>query len=119
MNPSNKILAREKRKKRIRKNISGTADRPRLTVFKSNQHIYAQVINDVDGVTIVSASTLSKDFIAPEGDKKAFASKVGEMVAMKCKQKEIETVIFDRNGYQYHGRIKVLAEAARQNGLKF
>lgn len=109
----------EKRKKTIRKKISGTPARPRLTVFKSNCHIYAQIIDDVSGVTLASSSSKEKGFKAPEGDKKVCASKVGELVAMKCKEKGITAIVFDRNGYPYHGRVKALAEAARKNGLQF
>jgi large subunit ribosomal protein L18 len=122
MNRKQKIERREKRKASIRKKISGTAERPRLSVFRSSKNIYAQVIDDVTGVTLVSASTIAKDHKAPEGDaadKKSDAVKVGEALAMKCKAKGITTVVFDRNGYIYHGRVKALAEAARKGGLEF
>lgn len=119
MRPDIKKERRAKRKMSIRKRVSGTQERPRLSVFKSNRHIYAQLIDDVAGITLVSASSDEKGFIKPEGDKKAIAKKVGQTVAMKCKEKGIESVIFDRNGYPFHGRLKALADAARENGLKF
>ncbi len=119
MRPEIKKERRIRRKLSIRKKITGTQDRPRLSVFKSNKHIYAQVIDDKTGVTLVSASSGEKGFVAPEGDKKVVAVKVGQMLAEKCKAKGIETVLFDRNGYPFHGRVKSLADAARENGLKF
>ena len=119
MRPEIKIKRRFKRKLSIRKRITGTQDRPRLTVFKSNKHIYVQVVDDVAGVTLVSASSKNKGFEKPEGDKKAIAKKVGEAIAMKCKEKGVETVTFDRNGFLFHGRLKALADSARENGLKF
>lgn len=119
MRPDIKKERREKRKLSIRKRVSGTPERPRLSVFKSNRHIYAQLIDDVAGVTLVSASSDEKGFIKPQGDKKAVAVKVGQTIAMKCKEKGIETVVFDRNGYPFHGRLKALADAAREHGLKF
>lgn len=122
MDSSKKIERRDKRKMSIRKKIEGTTERPRLSVFRSGKNIYAQVIDDIKGTTLVSASTISKDYKAPEGDKadkKADAAKVGELIAMKCKAKGITVVVFDRNGYLYHGRVKALAEAARKGGLEF
>ncbi|MGI6394021.1 MAG: 50S ribosomal protein L18 [bacterium] len=119
MRPDIKRERRAKRKVSIRKKISGTSECPRLSVFKSNVHIYAQIIDDTAGVTIVSASSDEKGFQKPEGDKKAVAAKVGESIAVKCKEKGIESVVFDRNGYLFHGRLKALADAARENGLKF
>ncbi len=119
MDSSKKIERRDKRKASIRKKIEGTTERPRLSVFRSGKNIYAQVIDDIKGTTLVSASTQSKDYTAPEGDKKADAAKVGELLAMKCKAKGITVVVFDRNGYLYHGRVKALAEAARKGGLEF
>ncbi|HRZ79676.1 MAG TPA: 50S ribosomal protein L18 [bacterium] len=119
MRPDIKKERREKRKLSIRKRVSGTPERPRLSVFKSNRHIYAQLIDDVAGVTLVSASSDEKGFTKPQGDKKAVAAKVGQTIAMKCKEKGIETVVFDRNGYPFHGRLKALADAAREHGLKF
>lgn len=113
--------ARLRRHKRIRKKISGTNERPRLSVFKSLKHIYAQIINDEEGVTLVSTSTLSSEVreqIKYGGN--IVASKiVGELVAKKAIEKGIKTVVFDRGGYVYHGRVKALAEAARDSGLQF
>ena len=120
MSKSGKIQKRMKRKRSIRKKISGTASIPRMTVFRSSRHIYAQIIDDVTGITLVSASTMAKDFKPSEdGDKKARAKMIGEMVALKCKEKGIEKVVFDRNGFLFHGRIKILADAARAKGLTF
>jgi large subunit ribosomal protein L18 len=111
-----KELRRIKIKHRVRKHISGTAVRPRLTVFRSNRQIYAQVIDDQVGKTLAAASSVS---ITEKAPKKEIASKVGEMIAQKSKEAGIETVVFDRNGYLYHGRVKELADAARKGGLKF
>ncbi len=111
-------LARIKRHKRVRAKISGTAERPRLCVFRSNANIYAQIIDDVAGVTLVSASSLDQDFEGNGGNKEA-AKKVGELLAKKALAKGIEEVIFDRGGYLYHGRVQQLAEGAREGGLKF
>ena len=110
--------ARLKRHQRVRSKVSGTAQRPRLDVFRSAKNIYAQVIDDVAGVTLVSASTNEKDFTEYGGNKDA-AKKVGLMIAERCKAKGIENVVFDRGGYLYHGRVKELAEGAREGGLKF
>ena len=110
--------ARLKRHKRVRSKVSGTAQRPRLDVFRSAKNIYAQVIDDVAGVTLVSASTTEKDFTEYGGNKDA-AKKVGLMIAERCKDKGIENVVFDRGGYLYHGRVKELAEGAREGGLQF
>jgi large subunit ribosomal protein L18 len=112
---------RSRRKRRIRKTLSGTADCPRLTVFKSLKNIYAQVIDDVAGVTICSAGTRDKDVagsIKYGGNKDAAAS-IGKMIAERATAKKIERVAFDRNGYKFHGRVKALADAAREGGLKF
>jgi large subunit ribosomal protein L18 len=113
--------SRNKRKARIRKKLSGTALRPRLTVYKSLNHIYAQVVDDASGRTLAAASTLSKDYKAApaEGDKKAEARKVGQLIADKCKASNIDTVVFDRNGFPFQGRIAAVADAAREAGLKF
>jgi len=111
-----KELRRIKIKQRVRKQIFGTADRPRLTVFRSNKQIYAQVIDDLTGKTLASASSIAMTEKAP---KKEIASKVGEMIAQKSKEAGIVAVVFDRNGYLYHGRVKELADAARKGGLKF
>ena len=110
--------ARLKRHKRVRSKISGTAERPRLDVFKSAKNIYAQVIDDVAGVTLVSASTNEKSFTEYGGNKEA-ARKVGNLIAERAKAKGIEEVVLDRGGYVYHGRVKELAEVAREGGLKF
>ena len=110
--------ARLQRHKRVRAKINGTADRPRLDVFRSAKNIYAQVIDDVAGVTLVSASTAEKDFTEYGGNKEA-AKKVGAAIAKRAADKGIAEVVFDRGGYIYHGRVKELAEAAREGGLKF
>ena len=109
---------RIKRHKRVRAKISGTPERPRLNVFRSETNIYAQIIDDVNGVTLVSASSLEKDF-ACEGTKSDAARQVGRTVAQRAKDKGIETVVFDRGGYVYHGRVQALAEGAREGGLQF
>jgi large subunit ribosomal protein L18 len=110
--------ARIKRHWRIRKKISGTAEAPRLNVFRSNSHIYAQIIDDVSGKTLAAASTLDKGF-AGGGTKKEEAKKVGAALAGKAAAAGVKKVVFDRGGYQYHGRIKELAEGAREGGLEF
>ena len=109
---------RLKRHKRVRAKISGTPEMPRLNVFRSEANIYAQVIDDVNGVTLVSASSLDKE-IEGNGGNKTAARAVGKLVAERAKAKGIETVVFDRGGYLYHGRVKALAEGAREGGLKF
>jgi large subunit ribosomal protein L18 len=109
---------RLKRHKRVRSKISGTPERPRLNVFRSETNIYAQVIDDVNRVTLVSASSLEKGF-ACDGTKTDAAKKVGQLVAERAKAKGIETVVFDRGGYVYHGRVQALAEGAREGGLQF
>ncbi|MFO0746977.1 MAG: 50S ribosomal protein L18 [Myxococcota bacterium] len=115
-----KSQARSKRKLGIRKKVSGTAARPRLSVFRSNKHIYAQVIDDEAGKTLASASTLSPELEGKlEGDKKEAAKKVGELAAKKCLDAKIEAVVFDRNGFIYQGRVAALADGARAGGLKF
>ena len=116
-----KIVGRERRKLRIRKKVEGTPERPRLSVFRSSKHIYAQVIDDVSGKTLAHASTLSKDLKGSldEDNKVEAAKKVGALIAKICLEKKIDKVVFDRNGYLYHGRVKALAEAAREAGLKF
>ena len=103
---------------RVRAKISGTAERPRLNVFRSSKHIYAQLIDDVNGVTLAAASTMDKAFEGNGGNKEA-ARKVGQMIAQKALEKGICDVVFDRGGYVYHGRVKELAEGARESGLKF
>lgn len=115
-----KVTARAKRVSRIRKKIVGTSDRPRLRVFKSNKHIYAQIIDDSLGTTVVSMSTKAKDFEVGEEKGKTGAAKiVGLKIAEKAKAAGIEKVIFDRGGYIYHGRVKSLSEGAREGGLIF
>lgn len=112
---------RLKRKKRIRKKVNGTAERPRLSIFRSSKHIYAQVVDDAQGATLVHVSTLSKDLKAGAGEatKSDAAKLVGAAVAKACKAKGIDKVAFDRNGFIYHGRVKALADAAREAGLDF
>ncbi len=112
------IVGRERRKLRIRKRINGTAERPRLTVFRSAKHIYAQVVDDASGRTVAHVSTLSKA-VKADGTKSDEAKAVGQAVAKALIAKGIDKVVFDRNGYLYHGRIKALADAAREAGLKF
>lgn len=112
--------SRQHRKIRIRKKVNGTLDRPRLVIFRSNMHIYAQIVNDLEGATLVSASTLSLSKKEPglrcniKG-----ATEVGKQIARLAKEKNINKVVFDRNGYIYHGRIKAVADAAREGGLEF
>ena len=109
---------RIKRHNRVRGKISGTAERPRLSVFRSEKNIYAQIIDDVAGNTLVAASSVEKDFEG-NGSNKEAARKVGKLVAERALQKGIEEVVFDRGGYIYHGRVMELAEGAREGGLKF
>ena len=109
---------RVRRHQRVRGKISGTAERPRLSVFRSENNIYAQIIDDVAGNTLVSASTVEKGFEGNGGNAEA-AKKIGATVAERALQKGIEEVVFDRGGYIYHGRVKALAEGAREGGLKF
>lgn len=113
-----KLEGRARRKLRIRKKVEGSGERPRLTVFRSNKQIYAQVIDDVAGSTLATASSLGLER-SGEGGKSASAVQVGEAVAAACLQKGIKQVVFDRNGYIYHGRVKALAEGARKGGLDF
>ncbi|WCR26351.1 50S ribosomal protein L18 [Paenibacillus thiaminolyticus] len=118
---ANKNKARLKRHLRVRKKIEGTTARPRLNVFRSSKHIYAQLIDDVKGVTIADASTMDKELreeIKNGGSVEA-ASKVGELIAKRAKAQGYDNVVFDRGGYLYHGRIQALAEAAREAGLEF
>ncbi len=116
-----KLLARKKRHRRVRQKVSGTAERPRLNVYRSLKHIYAQLIDDQAGITLVSASSLEpglRNQLSPSGNAAA-AKVVGERLAERAKEKGIEQVLFDRGGYLYHGRVKALAEGAREKGLKF
>ena len=118
INRPNTKAARIKRHKRVRGKISGTPECPRLSVFRSENHIYAQVIDDVAGNTLVSASSVEKDFEGFGGNVEA-AKKVGSKIAERAKAKGIEVVVFDRGGYIYHGRVQALAESAREGGLQF
>lgn len=111
-----KVERRIKIKYRVRNKISGTAERPRMSVFRSNKQIYAQIIDDLTGKTLAAASSLGMEGKMP---KKEQATKVGEMIAKKAQEAGVTTVVFDRNGYLYHGRVKEVADAARNAGLKF
>ena len=113
-----KVNSRIKIKMRIRKSVNGTSARPRMTVFRSNKQINVQLVDNESGTTLVSASSRDKS-IDEKGNKQEQAEKVGKLVAEKAKDAGIENVVFDRNGYLYHGRVKSLAEAARKGGLKF
>jgi large subunit ribosomal protein L18 len=115
------LTGRQRRRFRIRKKISGSTERPRLSVYRTATHIYAQVVVDSDGTTVAAASTLSRDLktTLAEDTKTDAAKKVGALIAKICLEKKIDKVVFDRNGYLYHGRVKALAEAAREAGLKF
>ena len=117
----NKNQVRLKRHKRVRAKVKGTAETPRLSVYRSLNHIYAQIIDDVKGNTLVTASTLDKEIKATidGADKKAQAFAVGELLAKKAKAKKIETIVFDRGGYLYTGRVQSLADGARKGGLQF
>lgn len=114
----NKLVKRAKIKRRIRKKISGTSAMPRLSVFRSNKQIYAQLIDDINGVTLASASSYKND-AANKGNKTEQAAVVGKLIAEKAVKAGVEKCVFDRNGYLYHGRVKSLADAAREGGLKF
>lgn len=115
-----KNAVRKKRHARVRTKISGTAERPRLNVYRSNKHIYAQLIDDTAGVTIASASTMDKDVeTAGAAGNTESAAKVGELIAKRAVEKDVKSVVFDRGGYLFHGRVKALADAARENGLEF
>ncbi|MBF0228603.1 MAG: 50S ribosomal protein L18 [Desulfamplus sp.] len=120
-NTSEKYISRVKRKKRIRKKMTGTQERPRLNIFRSASHIYAQIVNDIEGNTIVSASTLDKEFTdtGKKGGNKDAAVAVGKIVAKRALDKGINKVVFDRNGFLYHGRVKALSDGAREGGLQF
>lgn len=116
-----KYAARKRRQRRVRAKLNGTAERPRLSVFRSVTNIYAQVIDDTQGLTLASASTIDRDVVAQvEGKSKSEAARiVGRIVAERAKNAGVESVIFDRSGYRYHGRVAALAEGAREAGLKF
>ena len=111
--------ARLKRHLRVRKKISGTTERPRLNIFRSSKHMYAQIIDDVRGVTLVSASTSEKGLELANGGNVEAAKQVGALIAQRAKEKGLTAVVFDRSGYLYHGRVKALADAAREAGLEF
>jgi large subunit ribosomal protein L18 len=114
-----KYQRRYRIKMRIRKIVSGTSERPRLSVFRSNKQIYAQLVNDIDGTTLLAVSSLNKEIVEKEGNKSEKAALVGKTLAEKAKAAGLESVVFDRNGYLYHGRVKQLADAALEGGLKF
>ncbi len=114
-----KLIRRQKIKESIRAKITGTASMPRMSVYRSNKQISVQVIDDVAGVTLASASSLNKEIAESKGNKTQIAEKVGEFIAKVAIEKGITNVVFDRNGFLYHGRVKALAEAARKGGLKF
>lgn len=116
-----KPTARQRRKRSVRKKVFGNLERPRLSVFRSSRNIYAQLIDDVNGQTLASATTLETSFREnnKHGGNINAAKEVGRMIAEKAKAQDIEKVVFDRSSYRYHGRVKALAEAARENGLKF
>ena len=115
---TNRKLERDRRHKRVRTKVSGTAERPRLCVYRSNANIYAQIIDDVAGNTLVQASTLDKEIKIKHANKEA-AKELGTLIAKRAADKKIKTVVFDRGGYIYHGVVKELAEAAREGGLEF
>ena len=112
-----KAIARKRRHQRVRKQIRGTAERPRLVVFRSTRHMVAQIVDDVRGVTLASASTLEADLRAAEGDKTAKARRVGELIGERGKKIGVTTVVFDRGGNKYHGRVAAVADGAREAGL--
>jgi large subunit ribosomal protein L18 len=115
----NKTESRKKRHRSLRKRVSGTTERPRLAVFRSTRHIYAQVINDLEQKTLVSATDIEEALRTSKAPKKERAKLVGAAIAKKCLEKGIDKVVFDRAGYKYHGRVSALAEGAREAGLKF
>ncbi len=115
--PQGKIASRDRRHARLRKKVSGTADRPRLAVHRSSRHMFVQVIDDVQGKTLASASTMEAELRGTDGDKSAKARKVGELVAQRAKAAGIEAVVFDRGGNRYAGRIAAVADGAREGGL--
>jgi large subunit ribosomal protein L18 len=114
--PLRKVESRGRRHARVRKKIAGTAERPRLAVFRSNRHIYAQLIDDVNGRTLAAASTLDAD-AAKQGSKAEVAKSIGELVGRRAKDAGIAAAIFDRGGYQYHGRVRAVAEGVREAGV--
>ena len=114
-----KLAARLKRKISIRKRLSGSSEQPRLTIFRSARHIYAQVIDDSSGKTLAAASSMEKQLSGDKVAKKDMAKKVGELVAQRCRENGIGSVVFDRNGFRYHGRVQAVADGAREGGLAF
>ena len=116
---ANRRIARVRRHTRLRKKVSGTAERPRMVVNRSSRHIHVQLVNDLDGTTVAAASSIEADVRAVDGDKKAHSVRVGQLIAERAKAAGIDTVVFDRGGYTYGGRLAALADAAREGGLKF
>lgn len=116
---SNKQIIRFKRKRRIRARLEGTAERPRLAVFRSNKHLYVQLVDDIKGNTLVAASTLEEELKDKLGGSVEGAKTLGNLIAKRALAKNISQIVFDRSGYLYHGRIRALADAAREGGLKF
>jgi large subunit ribosomal protein L18 len=112
-------IARMRRHARLRKKVAGTAERPRLVVHRSSRHIHVQLVNDLNGTTLAAASSIEPDVRVVEGDKKAHSVRVGQLIAERAKAAGIDTVVFDRGGYTYGGRLAALADAARESGLKF
>ncbi|MDN5582650.1 MULTISPECIES: 50S ribosomal protein L18 [unclassified Corynebacterium] len=112
-------VARARRHYRLRKNITGTPETPRLVVHRTSRHMHVQVIDDTKGYTLAAASTIEPDVRALEGDKKDRGARIGQLIAERAKAAGVEAVVFDRGGYQYHGRVAALADAAREGGLKF
>ncbi|HXL02160.1 MAG TPA: 50S ribosomal protein L18 [Candidatus Atribacteria bacterium] len=119
MSVEEKREKRDKRHRRVRKKIQGSAEYPRLAVFRSLRHIYGQLIDDSEGKTLVAVSSLTSELKGKDGSKVEIAKEVGKLLAQKAREKGIETVVFDRGGYKYHGRVKALAEGARECGLRF
>ena len=121
--PARELVGREKRHLRVRKRVFGTAERPRLSVFRSGRHIYAQVIDDSRGHTLAAAGSLSEELLgelgAKKGQNRKAAALVGKLIAEKALARQVKAVVFDRGGYKYHGRVRELAEAARKAGLQF
>ncbi|XZF14650.1 50S ribosomal protein L18 [Chitinophagaceae bacterium MMS25-I14] len=119
MSTDKKVIRRQKLRWRVRAKVSGTAQKPRLSVFRSNKDIYAQLIDDANGVTLASASSRQKDITAQQGTKVEKSALVGKAIAAKAKELGLEACTFDRGGYLYHGRVKAVADGAREGGLKF
>ncbi len=116
---SEKLKVRMKRRSRIRARVEGTADRPRMSIFRSNRNMFVQLIDDVSSTTVVAASSLDDDFSSKSGTNIEGAKSLGALVAKRALAKKIDKVVFDRSGYLYHGRVKALADAAREGGLQF